>query len=120
MRYLLLPCLLILTACGSWHTGDVARAPGGAQLPATTPSSIVVTEGDLTRPYTVIGDVNVTVRKTTIFDKDPTHETVNDALRNDAAELGANAVILVRYGQVGLSMWSYGAMDGRGRAVVYK
>jgi len=60
------------------------------------------------------------VNKTTIFHPDPTREMVTQELKNKAAEMGADAVILTRYGSVGIAFQSWGAMDGRGRAIVFK
>lgn len=120
MKYALLALTLALGACSpSWHTSSVDKIDGVDRAP-TNAASITVTESDLTRPYVVLGDLDVTVRKRSLFDADPTRETVNEALREEAAELGADAVILVRYGNVGLSVVSYAALDGRGRAVAYR
>ncbi|HJT43071.1 MAG TPA: hypothetical protein VJ750_06175 [Rhizomicrobium sp.] len=84
-------------------------------------AAIIVTENDITdRPYDVVGDIKVTVNKTTIFNKDPTREQVDDRLREEAAKVGANAVILVRYGTVGIGLMSWGSLDGQGRAVKFK
>ena len=65
-------------------------------------------------------DISVTVNKTTIFNADPTREMVNQRLRNKAAELGADAVIQVRYGTVGIGLMSWGSLDGKGRAIVFE
>ncbi len=79
-----------------------------------------ITESDITnRKYTVLGDVEATVRKTTVFNRDPTEEEVNEKLKKVAAKMGADAVILVRYGKVGVSALSWGALNGKGRAIVY-
>jgi len=64
-----------------------------------------------------VGDVNVSVRKTTIFNEDPTREKVNEAMQREAARHGADAVILARYGTVGIDFFSWGRLDGNGRAV---
>ena len=77
-------------------------------------------EGDITdRTYTVLGDIKVTVNKTTIFNKDPSPALVDEELREKAAKMGADAVILVRYGTVGVSMMSWGSLDGQGRAIKF-
>ena len=40
--------------------------------------------------------------------------------RTEAAKIGADAVIQVRYGTVGMSwMVSWGSLDGKGRAIAY-
>lgn len=132
-----------LAGCATWSSGSVKPAPGAQAASAGTPAAsqnrsrrqttqkqkidpaavaaITVTENDITdRPYDVIGDVKVTVNKTTIFNKDPTHEQVDDQLREEAAKVGANAVILVRYGTVGIGLMSWGSLDGQGRAVKFK
>ena len=44
---------------------------------------------------------------------------VNEKLREKASELGADAVILVRYGNGGMSLMSWGSLEGKGRAVKF-
>lgn len=81
---------------------------------------IVVVETDISdRKYRVLGDIDVRVNKTTVFNAAPTSEKVNDELRKVAAEIGADAVILVRYGTVGISGSSWGSLSGKGRAIVF-
>jgi hypothetical protein len=107
-------------ACSSWATSNVSGAAGTAARPATTPDKILVVEGDITdRPYTSLGDVSVTVNKTTLFNADPTRAMVNEKLKAEAAKLGADAVIQVRYGNVGVGLMSWGSLDGKGRAIVF-
>jgi uncharacterized protein YbjQ (UPF0145 family) len=120
-----------LAGCATWSTSDVVPAAGAGSAtakqsttvtrPARTPDTVLVTEKDITdRPYESLGDITVTVNKTTIFNADPTPELVNQKLREKAAALGADAVIEVRYGTPGISFMSWGSMDGKGRAVAYK
>ncbi len=86
----------------------------------TDPASVMLTDKDITdRKYHSLGDIKVTVSKNTIFDSDPTPAKVDEALRKKAAEMGADAVIMVRYGTVGVSFTSWGALDGSGRAIAY-
>ncbi len=127
----------VLAACSSYSSTSVST-PGQQEVrstetdptaapakvesdrPATSPSKVVITKDDITdRPYEVIGDIKVTVNKTTIFNADPTPEMVDERLREKAAELGADAVILVRYGSVGISLLSWGSLNGQGRAVFF-
>src|SRR5438094_2752605 len=88
----------LLAGCATWSTGSVDRREQAVAAKPTDPARITITEGDVSRKYTSLGDVSVTVNKTTVFNKDPTREMVNDKLKEKAAELGADAVILVRYG----------------------
>lgn len=116
--------LFVLSACGTYSSSSVK--PASATSISDTKnkkqkSEIILTEGDITdRPYKSLGDISVTVRKVTIFDKDPTQASVADALKERAAEMGADAVILVRYGTVGVSLLSWGEMDGNGRAIIFQ
>jgi hypothetical protein len=122
-----LVCALIfgVAGCGpTWSTSSVARSgdanAGTASHPVRAQSDIVVTEGDVTdHKYRVVGDISVNVNKTTIFDADPTREKVDEKLREEAAKLGADAVVLVRYGSVGIGLMSWGSLDGKGRAIVF-
>lgn len=122
-----LAALLMLGACGTRSSADVEPTPGAQPVPANmtlspkSPADVVVTPNDITdRKYVSLGDIEVTVKKWTIFDKDPTPALVDDALRAKAAQMGADAVILVRYGTVGIGFWSWGQLDGQGRAVVFQ
>jgi len=135
MRYakeLMAAAVLVLVAgCGpTWSSSELKTAPtaaatvtGAASTSESTPtdaSRILVTEDDITdRAYAVLGDLKVTVNKTTIFNQDPTRELVDAELRKEAAKIGADAVILVRYGTVGISFTSWGSLDGQGRAIAF-
>lgn len=113
--------MLVLGACADgWATTQVSAKSDGART-AKTPDKILIVEGDITdRPYKSLGDVSVTVNKVTIFNADPTPEMVNQRLRAEAAKLGADAVIQVRYGTVGISALSWGSLDGKGRAIAFE
>lgn len=130
LRYLrpiglvLLP--LALTSCGNRVSASVAPTPGvnpaAAIVPAThRPAGEVVLKGDdeTLCPYRSLGDITVTVAKWSLLDPDPSPHEVNKALASKATEMGADEVILVRYGTVGLGLFSYGQMEGRGRAIAY-
>jgi hypothetical protein len=127
---------LLLGGCATWTTAETkpsetttaaapastpAPAPANTARPAKAPAEILVTEADITdRPYTVIGDITVSVNKTTIFHPDPTQEMVKEALQKEAAGQGADAVILARYGTVGIAFFSWGSIEGKGRAIRFK
>ena len=118
--------MLALAACSTWQTSSVQSPVGSAAAPAAAkparpPEQITVTENDITdRPYRSLGDISVTVHKTTLFNADPTRESVNEALRAEGAKLGADAIVLVRYGTVGIGFMSWGQMEGQGRAVSFE
>jgi hypothetical protein len=80
----------------------------------------IITEGDITdRPYQIIGDVALTVKKVGIVDRPPIEEKAQIALRAKAAEMGADAIILVRYEKHGFTGLSMGRIDVTGRAVKF-
>ena len=120
----------MLTACGMRTPSISVTAPPGAlpragnvasNVPRHPMEKIILTEEDITdRPYQTLGDIKVTLRKWTVFDADPTREMMNQALMQKAAEMGADAVVLVRYGTVGIGASSWGTLEGRGRAVQFK
>ncbi len=115
----------LISGCATWSTTSVDNdSEQGKNLTQTaskgrTPiGNIIISEADITeRPYESLGDITATVNKTTIFNADPTPALVAEKLREKAYELGADAVILVRYGTVGISFTSWGSLDGKGRAV---
>ena len=121
----LLAALVALSACGTRTSESVSPAAGtqpavSQAVAPTNAASITISTGDITdRPYRSLGDISVTVSKWTIFDPDPTQALVNAALHEKAAKLGANAVVLVRYGTVGISAFSWGKLDGSGRAIAF-
>ena len=122
---------LMLAGCNTWSTSNVelrtkasdlkvAALPETPNQPAKLASEIVLSKTDITsRKYKVLGEIEVTVNKTTIFHADPTQALVNEKLKKEAAKLNADAVILVRYGTVGIGLLSWGSLDGRGQAIKF-
>ena len=100
-------------------SGGSAQASGQTLVP-TAPQDIFITEEDVReRAYESLGEIHVRVSKTTLFNKDPTREMVAEKLKEKAANLGADAVIFVDYGEVGMSAMSWGKLDGRGTAIKF-
>lgn len=129
-------CGAVLAGCNTWSSANVelktkgtdmetasASAAAPAAAPVETPKSaadIILTEKDITdRKYETLADLEVTVNKTTIFHADPTKELVAEKLKEEASKLNADAVILVRYGTVGIGLFSWGSLDGKGRAIKF-
>lgn len=117
-----------LGGCATWSTSSVDKtsSESTADFSTTTaskqvlPRDVFITDSDIVdRKYSPLGDITVTVNKTTIFHPEPTPELVNIQLKEKGAELGADAVILVRYGKGGISLLSWGSLDGKGRAIKY-
>lgn len=123
MRKLLVPAVICMTAalsgCGHRSTAQVAATSVATEaVVKKTPNSVMVTENDITdKKYVSLGDITVSVSKNTLFDSDPNRDMVKAKLQDSAAKLGADAVVLARYGAVGITLFSYGSMEGKGRAV---
>ena len=136
-RYaIVLGATFLLGACSTWSHSEVkpttsagtgqaqsqsaaVPAPGEAVV-KSDPTAILVTKEDITdRKYESLGDIKVTVNKTTLFHPDPTPALVDVQLKEEAAKLGADAVVLVRYGTVGVSLFSWGSLDGQCRAIKF-
>ncbi len=124
-----------LSACSTWSYSNVdqpAASPGETNTTAsklnaapavisTPPSQIVVMEGDITdKPYDVVRDLVVTVNKTTVFHPDPTQALAEEKLRESASKIGADAVIYAEYDPVTISLFSWGSLEARGKAVKFK
>jgi len=126
VKLLSLIFILVFIGCAAtWSTSNIKGVNGSKVVVASnteqkSAQDIFISETDITdRKYKVLGDIEVTVNKTTIFHSDPTREKVNEKLKEEAAKLGADAVILVRYGTPGISLWSWGSMKIKGRAIVF-
>lgn len=78
---------------------------------------VVITQGDLQdKKYTEISPIEVSIKKATLFHSDPTQEQANEALKEKARVIGADAVINVKYKRgVGLTTWGY--LDAIGMGV---
>lgn len=118
-RLAIIAALLSLSACASWSHASTKKYGDGASA-QTMAENIIISKQDINKPYTSLGDITATVNKTTVFNADPTPELVNEKLKKEAAKLGADAVILVRYGNVGVSAFSWGSLEGKGRAIKFK
>ena len=119
---------LALGGCSHWSwskvvtpDGEVTRVLIGKGK-AKTGAGMLVTEDDLSdRNYTVLGDINVHLHKSYFFFfDDPSKELVNAKLREKASELGADAVLLARYGALGFTFFSPGTLKGQGRAIRFE
>ena len=110
------------TGCATWSTSSVDGKSADAKpaVAKTSPEKIIIRDTDIVdKKYKSLGDITATVNKTTIFNANPTQDQVNVKLREKASEMGADAVILVRYGNGGISIMSWGSLEGKGRAITF-
>ncbi|MEY8875087.1 MAG: hypothetical protein AB9M60_01145 [Leptothrix sp. (in: b-proteobacteria)] len=105
--------LISLGGCATWPP-----APVEYSVTLTEPAAqLIVTTGTLPgRRYSVIGPIEATVQKESIREKDPTRAQVNQLLADKARQLGADAVISVKY-TAGANLSSWGYLEAKGMAV---
>jgi len=105
--------------CASYRVDSNVDSKAATATPAAAPATapVLIAEDSLPgRKYAEVGPIEVSVKKLTIFHKDPTKEQANDALIEKARSIGANAIINVRYSSgVGFTTWGY--MDAKGVGV---
>lgn len=103
------------SGCASYRVSSNVESPPAQ--PASPSARILLAEDSLPgRKYTEIGPIDVSVRKLTLFHKDPTKEQANEALIEKARVLGATAVINIKYTSgIGFTTWGY--IDAKGTAV---
>jgi uncharacterized protein YbjQ (UPF0145 family) len=111
----LLIVVSVTSGCAAYRVDSNIKADSAQGL--SSDAKVIISEGDITeQKYKVIGPIEVSVKKLTVFHDDPTKEQANAALREKARAIGANAVIKVTYESgVGLMTWGY--MDAKGTGV---
>ncbi len=104
----ILASLFIFTGCAT-HRESSSYRP--------SQSRVIISEDNLpSRKYTELGQIDVSIKKLSVFNSDPTKEQANQALIEKAITIGADAVINVIYkAGVGLTTWGY--MDAKGTGV---
>jgi hypothetical protein len=80
-------------------------------------TEIEIHAGGVDRPYKQVGEISAKVQAATAFSKSPTLEDINLKLQEQAAQMGATAVIYVVYDR-GMSLTSYKVLKAKGLAVV--
>jgi hypothetical protein len=81
----------------------------------------IVTEGDIgDRPYTELGAVTAKAGKFTWVSRNPDWTDIDTKLRAKARQMGADAVVRVRYAPTGASLMSWGGIKGEGVAIKFQ
>jgi len=105
----------LTSGCASYRTSSNISAEAPAGLSANT--KVMISEDSLPgRKYKQVGPIEVSVKKLTVFHKDPTREQANEALTEKAKAIGADAVINVTY-KSGIGLMTWGYMDANGTGV---
>ena len=96
-----------------------SNSTADSSLPKLSPYALVTISADAlpNRNYTTIGPVEVTVKKPTVFDRNPTQEDANQALTEKARAMGADAVINATYLSGVDAATSWAQIEAKGVAV---
>ncbi|AXK38964.1 heavy metal-binding domain-containing protein [Crenobacter cavernae] len=105
------------SGCASYRTSS--NVDSKSIVANKSDEKVIISEGQLPdKKYKEIGPIEVSIKKLTVFHKDPTKEQANEALSEKAKEVGANAVINVTYKSgIGFTTWGY--MDAKGTGVKF-
>jgi uncharacterized protein YbjQ (UPF0145 family) len=83
-------------------------------------AEVELVEGTSDRPFKVLGGVVAKVQLSfAMFDWSNARDMVDQRLREEAAKLGADAVVHVEYRRTGMRPASWGALSADGRAVAF-
>ncbi|MDD3342749.1 MAG: hypothetical protein PHR87_04155 [Sulfurospirillaceae bacterium] len=118
----LLGALFLCSGCSLPFWNQTTPAPIMViDKPKIAPENVVISELDLDRPYTFIQDISVKSPSGVLFFLTPSKEAANVKLRDEAAKLGANAVIYVQYKKIE-THWTGtgGGLEAKGKAVKFK
>lgn len=120
-RWSLAAIVIGMAACAPEVALDVSLQYANVRVPQqTAPERILVYSTDIDQPYDVLADLEVTVRQQGAFGEMPTKAIATRALREQAGRIGAHAIVLVEFGDIGMSLWSYNELRGHGRAIRFR
>ena len=106
---------VLASGCATYRTSSNITSSANPVISGNT--KVLISEDSLpNRKYKVIGPIEVSVKKRSALDKDPTKEQANEVLIEKARTIGADAVINVKY-ESGIGWMTWGYMDAKGTGV---
>ena len=103
-----------LSGCATYRTDS--NIPSEPTSTVSSKANVLIMEGVPDKKYKELGPIEVSVKKLTVFHKDPTKEQANEALIERARIIGADAVIKVTY-ESGIGFTTWGYIDAKGIGV---
>ncbi|NCD12444.1 MAG: hypothetical protein EOL93_07805 [Epsilonproteobacteria bacterium] len=95
-------------------------APVVKEMKIAPANPLLMYELDITdRPYTSLGEVNVSLTKLNPWGKEPTKEEAEAKLKEEGLKKGADALIFVRYEKVGVSYNRWSGIEAKAQAVKF-
>lgn len=82
-------------------------------------TAVPVFQGNVKRPYVVIGHIKDNLRKPFAFMADPTKEKIYAEIWERGRKMGADAVINARYGETKRTLFNHGSTPISGTAIKY-
>jgi hypothetical protein len=86
---------------------------------AQTGIAVPVFEGDINRPYVVVGEIKDNLRKHFAFQANPTKEKIYAELWERARKMRADAVIYAKFGETKGTLFNHGSTPISGTAIRY-
>lgn len=111
-------CAALVVAILSENTAFADNGPT-IQTTKTPYLTVPVFEGDIDRPYFVVGHVRDNLRKHFAFQANPTKDKIYAEIWERAKKMGADAVIFARYGATRGSLFNHGSTPISGTAIKY-
>lgn len=107
--------MLSLSGCATYRNSSNVDSSGRVNGTARA-EQVTITEGTPQGKYVEAGFIEISIKKLTVFNADPTRDQANELLREKARAIGADAVIQVKYmNGIGLTTWGY--LDAQGIGV---
>ena len=113
------PICAALVVAILWENTALADDDLSIRTAITPHLTVPVFEGDIDRPYIVIGDVRDNLRKYFAFQSDPTKEKIYAEIWGRGRKMGADAVINARFGETKRMLFNHGSTPISGTAIKY-
>lgn len=116
MRWTTLPALFYVLAITTPVLGEsIDKLDANQEIPVAIP----VFEGEIDRPYRIIGKIDDNLRKHFAFQANPTKEKIYAEIWERGRKMGADAVINVKYGPTVGTPFNHGRTPISGTAIRY-
>ncbi|MBP9566915.1 MAG: hypothetical protein KBE02_06550 [Sulfurospirillum sp.] len=99
---------------------ETTTAPVVKEMKIAPATPLLMYELDITdRPYTSLGEIEVSLTKLNPWGKEPTKEEAEAKLKEEGLKKGADALIFVRYEKVGVSYNRWSGIEAKAQAVKF-
>ena len=116
MRWTILFAFTSVAATGHSPIGQTVEPAVSVENAA---ASVPVYEGDVRRPYVVIGKIDDNLRKHFAFQANPTKIKIYAEIWERGRKMGADAVINAKFGQTVGTLFNHGRTPISGTAIKY-